>query len=133
MIFFQIWRKVLIFKYFFTFILILPQKEKKKKTGCDFLILLIRIKLLFCDINLSRMNRSYFISFNNILCFSYVDPNLLLLNLFLHYKGLLLCSPVPRPQRRSPEPRSPLNLTEPLCSHCQKPPCSSPTGFLTPN
>ena len=28
----------------------------------------------------------------------------------------------PRPQRWSPEPRSPLQLMEPLCNHCQKPP-----------
>lgn len=26
---------------------------------------------------------------------------------------------VPRPQKQSSEPRSPLKLTEPLCNHCQ--------------
>ena len=34
---------------------------------------------------------------------------------------------------KATEPSSPPRLTEPLCNHCQKPPWSSLTSFLTPN
>lgn len=42
--------------------------------------------------------------------------------LALPVKSCSVWSPVPRPQKRSPEQRSPLKLTGPLCSHCQKRP-----------
>ena len=40
---------------------------------------------------------------------------------------------VPKPWTQRPETRLPLKLTELLCHLCQKPPWSSPTGFLTPS
>lgn len=39
----------------------------------------------------------------------------------LPVKSCSVWSPVPRPQKRSPEQRSPLKLTGPLCSHAKAP------------